>query len=50
MLLSNNITVILQADVAAAEKAINKLVTATLNQNQLDALVSLFSTRSYLAL
>lgn len=34
-------TALLQKDVAVAEKAINKLVTITLNQNQFDALVSL---------
>jgi len=34
-------TVLLQTDVAVAEKAVNKLVTITLNQNQFDALVSL---------
>jgi len=34
-------TAFLQTDVAVAEKAINKLVTVTLNQNQFDALVSL---------
>lgn len=34
-------TVLLQTDVAVAEKAINKLVTVRLNQNKFDALVSL---------